>query len=210
MNATQTEGLPASTGTRHTTLPLLRGGGSFTSWSSWRSFTVTLLWSSGRAPLWNTPSRVITTGWRTLKSKATADTSEGASSEGSGTLTISISACRPDTGTGGGQRLLRRHASHSSPSHRAGHLSSGNEGRASRVDGGRSEKNLHHQHFEKDRFLGLPSSKRALARVCVCGFLITKEQFITQAIDEKIKAVKGKQAFYFICILHKFCGSLQK
>lgn len=46
--------------------------------------------------------------------------------------------------------------------------------------------------------------------VCVCGFLITKEQFITQAIDEKIKAVKGKQAFYFICILHKFCGSLQK
>lgn len=97
--------LPSSTETQHTRCIMLTGQSRVTSWSSWRSFTVTLLWSSARVPLGNTPSRVITTGWSTLKSRAMADTSEGASSEGSDTVTISISPSRPAAGTQRGQRV---------------------------------------------------------------------------------------------------------
>lgn len=66
-----------------------------TSWSSWRSFTVMLLCSSGLLPLGNTPSLVMTTGWSTLKSRAMADTSDGARAEGSDAVTISNSASCP-------------------------------------------------------------------------------------------------------------------
>ena len=45
------------------------------------------------------------------------------------------------------------------------------------------------QHFE-ELVLGT-----AVFKASFCGFLITKEQFITPEINEEIKAVKGKQAF---------------
>lgn len=73
------------------------GGAAVTSWSSWRSFTVTLLWNSGQGPLGNTPSLVMTTGWSTLKSSAMADTSEGVSTEGPDTFTRWISSFWPAT-----------------------------------------------------------------------------------------------------------------
>lgn len=57
-------------------------------------------------------------------------------------------------------------------------------------------------------FLGLLSLTCTSARECGC--LITNEQFITQEINEKIKALKGKQAFYFIGFVYKFCHLLQK
>lgn len=88
---------------------MLTGQGSVTSWSSWRSFTVTLLWSSGWVPLGKTPSLVITTGWRTLKSRAMANTSDGTRSEGSDTVTISISASCPVTETEGEQAVAQSH-----------------------------------------------------------------------------------------------------
>lgn len=99
----------ASAEKQHIGCIMHRGRGAVTSWSSWKSFTVTLLWSSDRVPLGNTPSLVMTTRWRTLKSRAMADASEGASTEGSDTVTISMSSSWPATGTEGWQRLLRKH-----------------------------------------------------------------------------------------------------
>lgn len=190
----------------------LTGWGSVTSWSSWRSFTVTLLWSSGRVPLVNTPSLVITTGWRTLKSRAMADTSEGASVEGSDNVTISISASWPAPGTEGWAEITAQGKGKFITIPTCWPPIFGDEDRAIRGEGERSEKKADSAKATpfstlRSWFLGPLSSKHASA--CECGLLITKEQFITQEINEKIKAVKWKQAFYFICVIHKFRCSLQ-
>jgi len=145
--------LPASTETQHTGCNKLTGGGFVTSWSSWRSFTVTLLWGSDWVPLGNTPSLVITTGWRTLKSRAMADASEGASIEGSDTLTISISASWPATGREGWQRLLHRHTSNVSQSQHADRVFPGMKtewfGLRANIQRRRQTLvKLHSQHFE--------------------------------------------------------------
>lgn len=146
--------LAGSTEKQHTRYITFRGRGSVTSWSSWRSFTVTLFWSSGRVPLGNTPNLVITTGWRTLKSRAMADTSEGASAEGSDTVTISISASWPAAGTEGRQRLLHKHTWNLLRSQRADRLFSvmktgwfEERGRVERR--GQTPVKLQHQHFEE-------------------------------------------------------------
>lgn len=181
---------------------VLIGQSFVTSWSSCRSFTVTLLCSSGWLPLGNTPNLVITTGWRTLKSRAMADTSEGTSTEGSDTVTISISASCPATGRKGGQVVTKQeHVKFITIPTCWPSLSSDEDS----VISGRGR-----AHRDKDKAtpsaLWRAGSSGASAREC--GFLITKEQFITQEINEEIKAVKGKQSFYFICILHKFCSLL--
>lgn len=189
---------------------MLTGWGTVTSWSSWRSFTVTLFWSSGRVPLGKTPSLVITTGWRTLKSRAMANASDGMRTEGSGTDTISISASCPVTRAEGGRAVAQAYIKFIKPTRWSCRFSG--EDRVVRWGKGQSEKNQtllkhHHQQFEE---LVLGTAVFKWASVCEHGFLITKEQFITQEINETIKAVRGKEAFYFICIVHNFCCLLQK
>lgn len=141
---------------------MLTGRGSVTSWSSWRSFTVTLLWGSGWVPLGKTPSLVITTGWRTLKSRAIANTSEGTSSEGSDTITISTSASCPVSvteGRAGGTEFI------TTPT--CWLFLFRDEDRAIQGEGEQSEMNtadslkLHHQHFD-ERFPGTAAFNRSL------------------------------------------------
>lgn len=141
-----------------------------TSWSSWRSFTVTLLWSC--VPLGNTPKRVITTGWSTLKSRAMADTSEGASSAGSDTVTISISASRPATGTEG---LLHIYQSLNA-------LTS-----CFQAEESSTISTLRSCCFFSRRLQSQP-----LSSVC---FLNYKREFITQGINERSRPLKGRGAF---------------
>lgn len=155
--------------------------GSVTSWSSWRSFTVTLLRSSGRLPLAKTPSLVITTGWRTLKSRATAVTPDGTRAEGSDTVTISISASCPVAGTRGRHLLQPRRADRLFPAMRGG-----------RRWGAAPER--HHQQFE-ELFPGTAVFNLGCSRSW--GWLLNyDEQFITRGINERIKAPKREAALF--------------
>lgn len=149
-------------------------------------------------PLGNTPSRVMTTGWSTLKSRAMAETSEGASTAGSDTVTSSISSSWPAPGTEERYRSLPEPAAHLL---RCQHADCGDD-RLIQGEGGCSEKE---DDSGKDAtsalwFWRTASSKRVSARVC--AFLITNEPFITQEINEKTEAVKGKKVGFFFFLLH--------
>lgn len=167
------------------------GGGAVTSWSSWRSFTVTLLWNWGQVPLGNTPILVMTTGWRTLKSSAMTDMSERESTEGSDTVTISISSSRPVAGT--------EHGGDYWTSTGRNYYSTNNDGRVVQGDKKMTLVKIHHQHF---------GFEDCLFKESFCSrvrFLNYKGHFITREINGKIRPVKQKTPFYFTSLLRKFC-----